>query len=198
VADLLGVAGAGAEPERQVAAEIGADGGHGQPRGGQRPAVAGPAARPGGQRAEEQRGRAALAGGVHQADPLLVPVQRRPVGQAGGRGGRGARHPGRDEHPGRAFGAAEQVEQDRRGPAAEREPDQRGMGGLAERDAVQGVGALAGGQGAHHGVGQAADQRVEGVCPLDALGEGRRPGQQRGLARLARSPCRGEKGLPHV
>jgi hypothetical protein len=51
------------------------------------------------------------------------------------------------------------------------------MGGLAERDAVQGVGALAGRQGAHHGLGQAVNQRVEGVRPLDALSDGRRPGQ---------------------
>ena len=63
----------------------------GEPGRGQRPAVAGPPAGPGGQRAEEQGGRAGLADGVHQADPLLVLVQRRPVGQAGGRRGRGAR-----------------------------------------------------------------------------------------------------------
>jgi len=172
VADLLGVAGARAEPERQVPAEVGADGGHGEPGRGQRPAVAGPAAGPGGQRAEEQRGRAGLAGGVHQPDPLLVPVQRRPVGQAGGRCRRGARDPGRDEHPRRALGAAEQVEQDRRSPAAKRQPDQCGMRGLAERDAVQRVGARAGRQGADDGVGKAVDDRVEGVRTLDALGEG--------------------------
>jgi hypothetical protein len=140
VADLLGVAGAGAEPQRQVPAEIGAQGDQREPGRGQRPAVAGPAAGPGGQRPEEQGGRAALADGVHQADPLLVPVQRRPVGQAGGRSRRGSRHPGRDQHRGRALGAAEQVEQHGGGPAAERQPDQRGMSGLAERDAVQGVG----------------------------------------------------------
>jgi len=198
VTDLLGVTGARAQPQRQVPAEVGANGGHGKPGDGQRPAVAGPAAGPAGQRAEEQRGRAGLANGVHQADPLLVPVQRRPVGQPGGRRGHGARHPGRDERRGRAFGAAEQVEQDRRSPAAERQPDQRGMGGLAERDAVQGVGALAGRQRAHDGVGEALDHRVEAVRPLDALGEGRRPGQQGGLARLARAPPRGEEGLPHV
>ena len=141
MADLLGVAGARAEPQRQVPAQVGADGGRAEPGRRQHPAVAGPAAGPGGQRAEEQGGRAALADGVHQADPLLVLVQRRPVGQAGGRRGRGGRDAGRDQHRGRALGAAEHVEQDRGGPAAERQPDQRGMRGLAERDAVQGVGA---------------------------------------------------------
>ena len=140
MADLLGVAGARAEPQGQVPAEVGADGGHGEPGRGQRPAVTGPAAGPGGQRAEEQGGRASLAGGVHQADPLLVPVQGRPVGQAGGRRGRGARYSGRDQHRGRALGAAEQVEEHRGGPAAERQPDQCRVGGLAERDAVQGIG----------------------------------------------------------
>jgi hypothetical protein len=70
------------------------------------------------------------------------------------------------------------------------------MRGLAERHAVQGVGTRAGRQRAYHGVGQAMDDRVEGVGALDALGHGRRPGQQR-LAPLARTPG-GEKGLPHV
>jgi hypothetical protein len=198
MADLLGVAGARAEPERQVAAEVGADGDHGEPGRGQRPAVADPAAGPRGQRAEEQRGRAGLADSVHEADPLLVPVQRRPVGQPGGRRGRGAGDSGRDEHPGRALSTAEQVEQDRGRPAAQRQPNQRRVGGLAERDAVQGVRARAGRQRAHHGVGQTVDQRVEGVRTLDALGEGRRPGQQGGLAGLTRAPGRGEEGLPHV
>jgi len=198
MADLLGVAGARAEPQRQVAAEVRTQGRHGQPGRGQRPAVAGPAAGPGGQRAEEQGGRARLADGVDQADPLLVPVQRRPVGQAGGRRGRGAGDPGRDQDGRRALGAAEQVEQHGGGPAAERQPDQRGMGGLAERDAVQGVGPGAGREGADHGVGQARDDRVEGMGALDALGESRRPGQQGGFASLARAPAVGEEGLPHV
>ncbi len=198
MADLLGVAGARTEPEREVPAQVGAEGGHGEPGRGQRPAIARPAPGPGGQRAEEQRGRAGLAGRVHEADPLLVPVQRRPVGQAGGRRGRGARYPGRDEHVGRALGAAEQVEQDRRGPAAKRQPDQRGMHGLAEGDAVQGVGTRAGWQRPHDGVGQPVDHGVEGVRTLDALGEGRRPGQQGGLTGLTRAPGRGEEGLPHV
>jgi len=171
VADLLGVAGAGAEPQRQVAAQVGAAGRQRQPGRRQGPAVAGPAARPGRQRADEQGGRADLADGVHQADPLLVPVQRRPVGQAGGRRGRGSRDPGRDQHRGRALGAAEQVEDHGGGPAAKRQPHQRGVGGLAERDAVQGVGACPGRERADHGVGQPGDDRVEGVSALDALGE---------------------------
>ncbi len=168
--DLLGVAGARAQSEGQVPAEVRADGSHGEPGRGQRPAVAGPAAGPRGQRAEKERGRARLADGVYQADPLLFPVQRRPVGQAGGRRGRGAGDPGRDEHPRRALGAAEQVEQDRGSPAAKRQPDQRRVGGLTERDAVQGVRARAGRQGAHHGVGKTVDHGVQGVRTLDALG----------------------------
>jgi hypothetical protein len=111
VADLVGVARARAEPQRQVPAQVGPDGGGGEPGGGQQPAVAGSAAGPGRQRAEKQRGRAGLAYGVHQPDPLLVPVQRGPVGEAGGGGRRGAGDPGRDEHARRAFGAAERLEQ---------------------------------------------------------------------------------------
>ncbi len=198
MADLFGVAGAGAEPQRQVPAEVGADAGQGEPGRGQRPSVAGPAAGPGGQRAEEQGGRPALADGVHQADPLLVLVQRRPVGQAGGRRGHGRPDPGSDQDGRRALGAAEQVEQDRGGPAAERQPDQGGVRGLAERHAVQGVGTRAGRQRAHHGVGQAVDDRVEGVGALDALGHGGRPGQQGAAAGLARAPGGVEEGLPHV
>jgi hypothetical protein len=45
------------------------------------------------------------------------------------------------------------------------------MGGLAERDAVQGVGARSGRKRADHGVGQAGDDGVEGVSALDALGQ---------------------------
>jgi len=110
VADLVGVAGARTQPQRQVPAEVGAHGGHEEPGPGQHPAGPGPAAGPGGQRAEEEGGRPGLADGVHQADPLLVLVQRRPVGQPGGRRGRGACHARRDQHGGRAVGAAEQVE----------------------------------------------------------------------------------------
>ncbi len=72
------------------------------------------------------------------------------------------------------------------------------MGGLAPRDAVQGIGARAGRQGAHDGIGKTVDHGVEGVRALDALGEGRRAGQQRGPGRLAHAPGRGEEGLPHV
>ncbi len=45
------------------------------------------------------------------------------------------------------------------------------MGGLAERDAVQGVGARSGRERADHGIGQPGDDRVKGVSALDALGE---------------------------
>jgi len=96
VADLLGVARARAQPQGQVPAEIGTDGAREQPGAGQRPTITGPPAGPGGQRAEEQGRGARLADGVHQADPLLVLVQRRPVGQAGGRRGHGTRDPHRD------------------------------------------------------------------------------------------------------
>jgi hypothetical protein len=89
---------------------------------------------------------------VRQADPLLFAVERRPVSQPGGHRGHGADDAGGDEHPRRALGAAEQVKQDRRGPAAERQTHQRGVSGLPERHAVQGVGARACGQRSHHGV----------------------------------------------
>jgi hypothetical protein len=184
-----------------MAAQVGPDGGHREPGRGQHPAVAGPAAGPGRQRAEEQRGRAGLAQGVHQADPLLVPVQRRPVGQPGGRRGRGARDPGRDEQSRRAFGAGERFQQDRRGPAAQRQPHQRGMGRLAERHAVQGVGPGARGQRAHHGVGQLLHHGIKDVSPLNALGQGGWPRQQRNLAGitgLTVPPGDAEEGLPHV
>ena len=192
MADLVGVAGARAQPQGQVPAEIGADGAREEPGSGQRPAIAGPPGGPGRQRAEEQGRRPRLADGVHQADPLLVLVQRRPVGQAGGRRGHGARDPRRDQHRGCALGAAEQVEEHRRGPAAERQPDQRGVRRLAERHAVQRVGPRAGRQRPDHGVGQAVDDGVEGVRALDALGQRGRPGQQGALAGLARAPGRVE------
>jgi hypothetical protein len=198
VADLVGVAGARAQPQGQVAAEIGADGAREKPGRGQHPAVAGPPAGPGGQRAEEQGRRPGLADGVHQTDPLLVLVQRRPVGQPGRRGGHGARDARRDQHRGRTLGAAEQVEEHRRGPAAERQPDQRGMRRLAERHAVQRVRPRAGRQRPDHRIGQATDDRVEAVRALDALGQRGRAGQQGTLAVLARAPGRMEKGLPHV
>ena len=85
---------------------------------------------------------------MHQPDPLLVTVQRRPVGEPGGGGGHGGDDPGRDEGRRGALGApaAAQVEQHRRGPAAERDPDQGRMSGLPERHAVQRVGPPAGGR----------------------------------------------------
>ena len=196
--DLLGVAGARAETQGQVPAEIGADGAREEPGRGQRPAVAGPPAGPGGQRAEEQGRGPRLADGVHQADPLLDLVQRRPVGQAGGRRGHGTRDARRDQNGRRALGAAEQVEEHRRGPAAERQPDQRGMRRLAERHAVQRVRPRAGRQRADHGIGQAVDDGVEGVGALDALGQRGRPGQQGALAVLARAPGGVDEGLPHI
>jgi hypothetical protein len=152
VADLVGVAGARAEPERQVPAQVGTDGGHGEPGGGQQAAASRPPAGPGRQRADEQGGRAGLAYGVRKADPLLIGVQGRPVSQPGGRGRRAARDPGGDEHLGRAAGATEQVKYHRRRPAAERQPDQRGVRGLAERNAVQRIGARPRGKRSHHGV----------------------------------------------
>jgi hypothetical protein len=198
VADLVGVAGARAQPQGQVPAEIGADGAREEPGPGQRPAVAGPAAGPGRQRAEEQRRRPRLADGVHQADPLLVLVQRRPVGEPGGCRGHGCPDSHRDQDGRRALGAVEQVEEHRRGPAAERQPDQRGVRRLPERHAVQRVRPRAGRQRADHGIGQAADDGIEGVGALDALGQHGRPGQQGALAVLARTPGCMEKGLPHV
>ena len=195
---MLGVTGARAQPQGQVPAEIGADGAREEPGPGQRPAVAGPPAGPGRQRAEEQSRRPRLADGVHQADPLLVLVQRRPVGQAGGRRGHRAREARRDQHRGRPLGTAEQVQQHRRGPAAERQPDQRGMRRLAERHAVQRVRPRAGRQRADHGIGQAVDDGIQGVGALDALGQRGRPGQQGALAVLARAPGRVDEGLPHI
>jgi hypothetical protein len=98
VADLVGVARARAEPQRQVTAQVRPDAGDRETGGGQQPSVPRPSAGPGCQRADEQGGRAGLAHRVHQADSLLVPVQRRPVGQPGGHRRRRARDPGRDEH----------------------------------------------------------------------------------------------------
>jgi len=174
VADLIRVRGAGAEPLRQVPAQVRSRARHGEPGRGQHPAGTLPPARPRRQRAEEQRGGAGLADGVREADPLLVGVQRRPVGKPGGRRRRGARDPCRDQQPGGRARAAEQVQQDRRGPAAERQPDQRRVHRLAERDAVQGVGPLACRQRPHDGAGQTADHGVEPAGALDALGNGRR------------------------
>jgi hypothetical protein len=94
VVDGLGVARAGPEPERQVAPQVAAGGGRQQAAGRQDPAGAAPAGRAGQQRAGEQQRRARLGDGVHQADPLLVRVQRGPVRQPGGGGGHRRGHPG--------------------------------------------------------------------------------------------------------
>jgi hypothetical protein len=196
VADRLGVAYARPEPQRQVPAQIGPGRGHGQADAGQQPAVPALAAGPGGQRAEEQHGRTALAGGVHQADPLLVGVQRGPVSQPGGRARHGAGQADADQHARGPVGTAEQVEQHGRRPAAEGQPHQRGMYRLAERNTMQRVGTRAGRQGAHHGIGQPADDRIERLGLLDALGQGRRPPAQAWLAVRARSAGRGER-WPH-
>jgi hypothetical protein len=56
------------------------------------------------------------------------------------------------------------------------------MSRLAERDAVQGIGARARGQCAHDGAGQPADGAVERMGALDALGQVRRPGEKGGFA----------------
>jgi hypothetical protein len=72
------------------------------------------------------------------------------------------------------------------------------MGRLAERDAVQGVGPRARGQCAHHDVGQPVDRGIKDVSPLDALGQGGWPGQQRGLAGFTGPPGGAEEGLPHL
>jgi hypothetical protein len=174
VADLIGMRRARAEPFRQVPSQVGSRARHGEPGRGQHPALSLPSAGARRQRAEEQRGRARLAYGVRETDPLLVGVQRRPVGKPGDRRRRGTRDPGGDEYPGGRARAAEHVQQDRRGPAAERQPDQRRVDGLAERDAVQCVGPRARWQRPHDGIGQPADHGVERVRALDALGEGRR------------------------
>jgi hypothetical protein len=134
---------------------------------------------------------------VHQADPLLVPVQRRPVGQPGGRGRDGDGDAGADQHAGGAVGAAEQVQQDRRCPAAERQPHERGMDRLAERHAVQRVRPRAGRQGPDDSIGQPADHRVERVRLLEPLGHGGGLAGPAGLAVLARPAGRGE-GWGHI
>ncbi len=50
------------------------------------------------------------------------------------------------------------------------------MRGLAERDAVQGIGARAGGQCADDGVGECARHAVKGGGAFNALGQVHRPG----------------------
>src|SRR5215472_5102777 len=94
------VAGPSAEWESQVPAEVGACRQGGEPAERKRPAFGVPADRPCQQRASEQRRRAGIGGRVHDADPLLLPVQRRPVRQSGGRGWHRPGEPEGDQHLG--------------------------------------------------------------------------------------------------
>ncbi len=178
VADGLGVVGPGPEPQGQVPAQVAADRGRGQAAGRQRLADLDEAGDPGDQRGGEQGGRAGPGGGVYQPDPLLVPVQRGPVGQPGGGGRQRAGDPGRDQRAGRPLGAREQVEQGRRRPAAQGQPDQGRVRRLAERHAMQGVGPRPGRQRADHAVGQRPDRPVQGGRAFDALGHVDGPGDR--------------------
>jgi hypothetical protein len=176
VLDGLGVAGAGAEAQREMAAQVGADRGDDQPAGGQQLAIPVPPGQPGQQRGAEQSRGAELPDRVYQADPLLMAVQGRPVSEAG-RGGRRPRGEAyRDKSFRRPFCSLEKIQQNRRSPAAERQLDQGRVRGLAERDAVQRVGARPRGEGADHHIGQHTDRPVQRGCAFDAFGECRRPG----------------------
>ena len=97
VPDGLGMARPGPEPQGEVAAQVTARRGGGEPGGGQQVAGTAPPGRPGQQRAREQRGRGGLRDGVHQSDPLLMPVKCRPVREPGGGGGHRGDDPGRDQ-----------------------------------------------------------------------------------------------------
>jgi len=176
VADRLGVVGARPEPVRQVAAQVAARESDTEAARRQEDALARPPGRPREQRAAEQQGRARLRDAVHQPDPLLMGVQCRPVGEPGGDGGQRGRHANRGQR-GRGSprpAAAEGLEQQRRSPAAEREPDQDRVGGLSERHPVQRVGPPAGRQRADHRAGQRVHRVVQGRRALDALGERQR------------------------
>jgi hypothetical protein len=178
VPDRLGMAYPGAKPQREVAAQVSPGRGGGKPAGGQQVPRAAPPGRPGHKRAREQRRRGRLRDGVHQAHPLLVPVQRRPVSEPGGGGRHRGDDPGRDQRRrgARRAPATAQVKQRRRGPAARRDPDQGRMGGLPERHTVQRIGAPAWRQDAHSEVGEGADRAVKGLRALDALGGRCEPG----------------------
>ena len=194
----MGAGASHAEPQREVAAQVGARGRGEQAADRQQPTGAVPPGRPGDQRAREQRRRARLGDRVHETHPLLMAVQRRPVREPGGRGGHGGGHPGRDERRGGALGTwpAAQVEQYRGGPAAERDPHEGRMGRLAERHAVQRVGPPAGRQGADHEAREHAYRLVEGLGAFDALGDRGR------LDRAEHCPCCPQQlvtgGLPHT
>ena len=80
VIDVLRVADPGTEPKRQVSSQVGAGARQHEPARRQHLAVAVPTGEPGDQRGAEQRRGASLGNHVHEADALLVAVQRRPVG----------------------------------------------------------------------------------------------------------------------
>jgi hypothetical protein len=63
--------------------------------------------------------------------------------------------------------------------------------GLAERNAVQGIGTRTRRERSHHGIRQPADHGIQRMGAFEALGEGGRAGEERGLAGLA-----GLTGLP--
>ena len=99
---------------------------------------------------------------MHQADPLLVLVQRRPVGQAGGRRGHGARDARRDQYCGRALGAAEQVEQHREVQQPSGSRTSAGCAGWPNGTPCSA--SVRGPAGArNHGIGQAVDDGIQGV-----------------------------------
>jgi hypothetical protein len=130
---------------------------------------------------------------VGQPDPLLVLVQRGPVGQPGSRGRHGPEHARAQQHRRGAAAHPEQVEQHRRGPAAERQPDQRRVRRLPERHAVQDVGPWPGRQRPDDLLGQERDRPVEHAGALDALGQGDGTGK-RGPA----APPDPDGGVPHT
>jgi hypothetical protein len=63
---------------------------------------------------------------------------------------------------------------------------------------VQGVRPGPRGQRPHDGIGQLLDHRIEQVRTFEALGDGRWPRRQGGLAPFAGPPGGAEEGLPHL
>ena len=90
--------------------------------------------------------------------------------------------------------AGEQIEQGRRGPAPDREPDQRRMGRLAQRHAVQRVGGAAAAQGLADHPAEGGGRVVEGGGVLDPLGQFDRVGE-RVPKPLARAGVAGDGGV---